>query len=86
MASEDEARGIGLNWASEGLEIVHNSVVDFAWRVGGFRVSIGERVEGGTEMEERREEDEAGEVVEGVRRRWAKERRVVRRREDVQKR
>jgi len=64
MASEDEARGIGLNWAGSRLEIVHNSVVDFAWRVGW---SIGERVEGGTEMGEQREKgfDEGGRRREG---------------------
>jgi hypothetical protein len=30
MASEDEARGVGLNWARDGLKFVHISVVDFA--------------------------------------------------------
>ena len=30
LASEDEARGVGMNWASEGLEFVHISVVEFA--------------------------------------------------------
>jgi hypothetical protein len=33
MARKEEAGGVGLNWASEGLEFVHSSVVDFARRL-----------------------------------------------------
>jgi hypothetical protein len=88
MASEDEARGVGLNWARDGLKFVHISVVDFAWRLGE---SMGEceaevEQENGSETEERREEDEAGELVEVGRVMRAMERRVVRRREDEQER
>lgn len=66
----DEAPGVGLNWASEGLESVHSSVVDFPWRlvlvgeVGewvliSMSMSMGEaepvEVEEGLHREEQRE-------------------------------
>lgn len=78
MARVDEAPGVGLNCASEGLESVHSSVVDFPWRfvlVGemgewvSMSMSMGEaepvEVEEGLHMEEVRERgrDEAGELV-----------------------
>lgn len=49
MAREDEAGGVGLNWASEGLEFVNISVVDFARRLGE---SMGEPVESSESWEE----------------------------------
>jgi len=64
MASEDEARGVGLNWASEGLGFVHISVVDFAWKLVLVLVLVGESMsmamaeteaEREVEMEEHRE-------------------------------
>jgi len=74
MASEDEARGVGLNWASEGLGFVHISVVDFAWKLllllVPVPVLVGESMsmamaeteaEREVEMEEHRERGQEGE-------------------------
>jgi hypothetical protein len=91
MAREDEAGGVGLNWASEGLGFVHISVVDFAWKVvlvdSWVGEGEGEGVEG-QEMEEHRERgqerEEDGVVGELSGPMRAKERRVMRRREDEQ--
>jgi hypothetical protein len=55
---------VGLNWAREGLEFVKISVVEFAWRVRGSMENWcgAERIEEGEEIEERREEEGAGEL------------------------